>query len=221
MPKGDPAPKLEAPTWVLAQRDVSPRHREVLEAALDLVAERGYAGASLRELARRVGMAQPSLYHYFESKESLVEQLIEHFAADMLVELPTPPERLDDVPGILVDYVARIWTKPSHAKFVRVASAVSRAEPRFAGLLREIFSDRFRDVQLAVVAYYASREGFDARELSHFVRMLSCAVAFHLFEERSMFDEREAGEDTREFIEFCARFGRDWIAFRRQQLPVN
>jgi AcrR family transcriptional regulator len=221
MSKPAPAPHIEAPTWVLAQRDVSPRHREVLEAALDLVAERGYAGASLRELARRVGMAQPSLYHYFASKESLVEQLIEHFAADMLVELPMPPEKLDDVPRVLVEYVARVWTKPSHAKFVRVASAVSRAEPRFAGLLREIFTDRFRDVQLAVVQYYAAREGFDTKELSNFVRMLSYAVAFHLFEERSMFDERELGEDTREFVEFCVRFGRDWIAFRRQRLEAG
>ena len=31
-------------------REVSDRHREILEAALDLMAERGYAGASLREL---------------------------------------------------------------------------------------------------------------------------------------------------------------------------
>ena len=53
-----------------------PKHLEVLRVAMRLIAERGYRGASLRELARRVGMQQPSLYHYFESKEDLVEQAI-------------------------------------------------------------------------------------------------------------------------------------------------
>ena len=56
-----------------------PKHLEVLRVAMRLIAERGYRGASLRELARRVGMQQPSLYHYFRSKEDLVEQILVTF----------------------------------------------------------------------------------------------------------------------------------------------
>ncbi len=44
------------------------RREEILEAALELIAEHGVAGASLRMLAKELGMSQPSLYHYFPSK---------------------------------------------------------------------------------------------------------------------------------------------------------
>ena len=47
-------------TW--GGQELGERHREVLRVAMHLFAERGYAGASLRELARRLGMQQPSLY---------------------------------------------------------------------------------------------------------------------------------------------------------------
>src|SRR4051794_2593513 len=60
------------------------RREEMLDAGLSLISERGVAGASLRKLAARGGMSQPSLYHYFDSKEELVRQIIEHCASRMV-----------------------------------------------------------------------------------------------------------------------------------------
>lgn len=51
--------------------ELSPRHREVLEAAAALFAERGYAGTSVRDIGERVGLLGGSLYHYIKSKEAL------------------------------------------------------------------------------------------------------------------------------------------------------
>ena len=68
------------------------RREEVLDAGLSLISELGVAGASLRKLAARLGMSQPSLYHYFESKDALVQQIIEHCASCGLErESPTFP----------------------------------------------------------------------------------------------------------------------------------
>jgi len=47
------------------------------EAALELFGDRGYDGASMAELAERVGIAKPSLYNYFRSKEELLIDLVE------------------------------------------------------------------------------------------------------------------------------------------------
>ena len=63
------------------------------------------AGASLRKLAAKLGMSQPSLYHYFDSKDALVRQIIEHCASRMLeaalhVEFP---RGLEDVPRFARD----------------------------------------------------------------------------------------------------------------------
>jgi len=47
------------------------------ESALELFGDRGYDGASMAELAERVGIAKPSLYNYFRSKEEILLDLVE------------------------------------------------------------------------------------------------------------------------------------------------
>lgn len=49
------------------------RREQILNAALEVFAEKGYAGASMRDIARAVGVTEGLLYHYFESKEQLLE----------------------------------------------------------------------------------------------------------------------------------------------------
>jgi AcrR family transcriptional regulator len=51
--------------------DVSERYRDILEAAAALFAERGYLGASIRDIGERVGLLGGSLYHHIKSKEAL------------------------------------------------------------------------------------------------------------------------------------------------------
>ncbi len=48
------------------------RREQILEAALRIFSEKGYAGASIRDIAREVGVTEGLLYHYFESKEQLM-----------------------------------------------------------------------------------------------------------------------------------------------------
>ncbi len=47
----------------------------IVEAAWKLAAEHGIAGISLHALAREVGMRQPSLYEYFDSKHALYDAM--------------------------------------------------------------------------------------------------------------------------------------------------
>jgi TetR/AcrR family fatty acid metabolism transcriptional regulator len=53
------------------------RGRALLRAALEVVGERGYAGAGVKEIAERAGMAAGTFYLYFPSKEALGQALIE------------------------------------------------------------------------------------------------------------------------------------------------
>jgi AcrR family transcriptional regulator len=48
----------------------------ILDAALDLFAERGYFGTSMREIGRTVGVRESALYHHFESKQAIFEALL-------------------------------------------------------------------------------------------------------------------------------------------------
>jgi AcrR family transcriptional regulator len=63
------------------------REQQLLELAEALFAERGYAGASMDELARRAGVTKPVVYELFGSKEGLfgvcVDRSIERLATEI------------------------------------------------------------------------------------------------------------------------------------------
>ncbi|MEU0570523.1 TetR/AcrR family transcriptional regulator [Nonomuraea sp. NPDC005983] len=52
------------------------RREEILLAALDVFAERGYTGASIASIAERVGLSQQGLLHYFPSKDRLLAEVL-------------------------------------------------------------------------------------------------------------------------------------------------
>ncbi len=51
--------------------ELSPRAREILGAALELLETEGAEGLTMRRLAERLGMRAPSLYKHFEDKAAL------------------------------------------------------------------------------------------------------------------------------------------------------
>jgi TetR/AcrR family transcriptional regulator len=56
--------------------EVNARAR-LLETATELFAEKGYAGASVREIVEKAGVSKPVLYYYFKSKEGLFYAILE------------------------------------------------------------------------------------------------------------------------------------------------
>ncbi|MER6999728.1 TetR/AcrR family transcriptional regulator [Streptomyces sp. NPDC000410] len=53
------------------------RRAEILRATLEVIAERGYRGASLGAVAERVGLTQQGLLHYFPTKDALLVAVLE------------------------------------------------------------------------------------------------------------------------------------------------
>jgi TetR/AcrR family transcriptional regulator, cholesterol catabolism regulator len=51
---------------------------KVLEHAAHIFCDKGYEGASMRDLSRAAGMSLAGLYHYFESKEELLYLIQKH-----------------------------------------------------------------------------------------------------------------------------------------------
>lgn len=54
------------------------RRRQILEAAVACVAEKGYDGVRLRDVARSAGVSVGLVQHYFESRHHLMEQTMLH-----------------------------------------------------------------------------------------------------------------------------------------------
>ena len=71
---------------------------EIVAAAWELARREGVGGVTLRALAGKVGMRQPSLYEYFESKNALYDAMFADGNRQLLerldgLELPRDPRR--------------------------------------------------------------------------------------------------------------------------------
>jgi AcrR family transcriptional regulator len=61
--------------------------QRILEEAWSLAREQGLAGISLRDLAARVDLRQPSLYSYFDSKDALYDAMFAEGYQQLLAEI--------------------------------------------------------------------------------------------------------------------------------------
>jgi len=72
------------------------RLSEILAHAAEVFCEKGYEGASMRDLSRASGMSLSGLYHYFESKEKLLYLIQKHTFSTIMETLL---DRLEAVHG--------------------------------------------------------------------------------------------------------------------------
>ncbi len=50
----------------------------IFDVAIDLFAQKGFDAVSLREISESVGIKKPTLYHYFTSKDEILEKILEY-----------------------------------------------------------------------------------------------------------------------------------------------
>ena len=63
------------------------RLEEILAHATEVFCDRGYEGASMRDLSRATGMSLAGLYYYFESKEKLLYLIQKHTFSTIIERL--------------------------------------------------------------------------------------------------------------------------------------
>lgn len=71
---------------------------EIVEAALGLVDDGGAHGLSLASVGKAVGMTPPALYHYFASREALLDALVLAGYADLGTAVETAVRQAQDRP---------------------------------------------------------------------------------------------------------------------------
>jgi AcrR family transcriptional regulator len=134
----------------------------ILAAALDLVAERGYDGMALDEVAARTGRAKTTIYRRWATKEELV------LAALRGVGRPPEAELLPDTGSLRDDLLAVVdsgWLGGADrraAVFAGLASAL-RGSERLAAAIRAEVTDPYVEVYGRLIARAVERGEASAR----------------------------------------------------------
>lgn len=127
--------------------------------AADLFAQKGYRATTVREIADAAGILSGSLYHHFDSKESIGDEILSGFINDVLADyraavasapLAKPPGRewmlrLADALGDLLDGLGQEDEAPPSrqgytAAAVQAITAAHAAEHDLAGWLAAVLA---------------------------------------------------------------------------------
>ena len=81
------------------------RREEILEAAMQVFAERGFKGASFDEVAERAGLTRQGVLHYFPSKKKLLLALL-RFREDMHRDHLADGHADEDLPSQIAEVLA-------------------------------------------------------------------------------------------------------------------
>lgn len=94
--------------------------------ALHLFAAKGVEGTGLREIAERIGVSQPALYHYFPSKDALVDAVVEWRLEDGRSKQEAVSRRLEGAKNLrqglvlISEGLLHLWHSPENEDFHRL-----------------------------------------------------------------------------------------------------
>jgi TetR/AcrR family transcriptional regulator, cholesterol catabolism regulator len=158
------------------QTEAPSRRDELLGIAADLFAERGFNNTTVRDIADAAGILSGSLYHHFDSKESMVDEILSSFQAELFRTYDTILDSERDARG-KIEAVVRASFEAIDRHHSEVAIFQSDAAylmqfERFA-YLRE-HNERFHEMWLGLlrdgVASGDLRADVDAELVFRFIR---------------------------------------------------
>ncbi|HEY3991931.1 MAG TPA: helix-turn-helix domain-containing protein [Ktedonobacteraceae bacterium] len=136
---------------------VEDRHEQIIDAALRVFAEKGFARATNRDIAHAAGITTGLIYYYFKSKEDLLKAALEERSPVHLVA-QISPEMLEQPPVILLPIlIARVLGMVESEQFVNIIRV----------LLPEMLHGRDTEVASIIVSFFQRVLGF----LSNYLKL--------------------------------------------------
>jgi len=111
------------------------RQRQILDTAVQIIAEQGIQELTVKRLSHRIGISEPALYRHFENKLAILMAILDSFAEwsrhaveKVLSSGASPPEQ---VRGIFRAHIERFQETPAMAGIL-FSEAIFRNEKQLA-----------------------------------------------------------------------------------------
>ncbi|OGB83947.1 MAG: TetR family transcriptional regulator, partial [Burkholderiales bacterium RIFCSPLOWO2_12_FULL_67_210] len=123
------------PITTKRERRKEARPGELLDAALALFVEKGFAATRVEEVAARAGVSKGTLFLYFPSKEDLFKAVVRETIAGRFTEWNEELEAFDGSSAELVRYCMHTWWERIG---MTAASGITKLVMSEAGMFPEI-----------------------------------------------------------------------------------
>jgi AcrR family transcriptional regulator len=192
-------PSPASPRW---QRRPEARPDEILEAALTVFGESGFARAKIEDVARRAGVSKGTVYCYFDSKESLFREMVRAKVVASLAEAEVFVRTFDgSARELLAELIRRMYGRVRREQMMQLARVVQGELPHFPELARFYFDEvilrarrlieQVLERGVASGEFRPSATGFAARGLSSMlVHTAQVQCFFQRFDPQALTEEQ-------------------------------
>ena len=116
--------------------ELSKRQKEIIEAAICLIAQNGIEGLTTKALGAAVGISEPALYRHFANKAEIVRAMMAYFDGDV-ENLKNTQRGWQFVKAFFAHRIERVRTRPALANIIYSEELfIHNAE--YAGLMKEM-----------------------------------------------------------------------------------
>ena len=148
------------PKW---RRRKEARPTEIVQAAFEVFADKGFAAARLDDIAARAGVSKGALYLYFDTKEALFQAVVRDRVAPNLAAVATLADQYTgpfaDLARLLLPTVAQRIVASGAAKVAKMVIGESRNFPELARFWHaEVISPMLGILRRRIEAAQASGE---------------------------------------------------------------
>jgi AcrR family transcriptional regulator len=195
-------PNLSSPASPRWQRRPEARPEEILDAALTVFGESGFARTKIEDVARLAGVSKGTVYCYFDSKESLFREMVRARVVASLAEAEAFVRTFDGTArGLLAELIRRMYGRVRREQMLQLARVVQGELPHFPELARFYFDEVIlrarRLIEQVLERGVASGEfrpgasGFAARGLSSLlVHTAQVQCFFQRFDPQALSEEQ-------------------------------
>lgn len=188
--------------------------------ALELFALHGYNAVSIRDIGKKVGIKESTIYYYFENKQDILNQLlaqVEELIGTMKDAFNHKFSQIDDVKeaefvGAAVHYLNQFFLNDHVLKYIRMLSIEMQSNPKAAQLYRNLVFTMPLEHQTKVFEQMVEK-GFFREDDAYQLAMEYQSIIYSIFQKHCggyAPDSNDLEGANRELVLFMQRFYRKY-----------
>ena len=171
------------------ERRKEARPAELIDAALDVFAERGFSGARLEDIAQRAGVTKGTVYLYFDSKEQLFEAAVRQTLVSSIARGQATLRDFDGPTPELLRIVLTNWwfgvVRTKAAALSKLMCAEASNIPKLSRFFYDNVIEPGRRLQSRIIERGIARGEFRPVSVEHTVRFIVAAFLYVQFHQSS------------------------------------
>jgi TetR/AcrR family transcriptional regulator len=182
---------VNAPITIVPRRERRKQARpgELIEAALDVFAERGFSGARLEDIAQRAGVTKGTVYLYFASKEELFEAAVRQTLVSTIARGQAVLRSFEGPTPELLRMVLTTWwhgvVQTKAATLGKLMCAEANNFPKLAQFYYDNVIEPGRRLQGRIIERGIARGEFRPVDIEHTVTFIVASFLYVQFHQSS------------------------------------